>query len=766
SRWTATPGGLTALFIAGFLLRVLLGLGGGFPADTAIFQSWAARLAETGPGGFYAPGYFADYPPGYLYVLWPLGVLSKAVFAGVPPVFLVKLPGMVADVGLAYVVMALAATVASAAGVDRWWVRPAAAAAILFNPPVIFLSAVWGQVDTVAALYSLAAVLLIVRGPGSWKHEAGGAALLALAFATKPQTGFLVPVVGLVLIVRHLTRDSSARDRAIGLGVPPLAFLTTWVALGIPFGLGLGGLLDFYQDAGSVYPYTSVWAFNFWGIAGFWRPDSGVDAFRILGAPAIAVAVTAFGAGACYVLIRVFRALRARLSEAEVILAGGAAVVCLSFAVLTRIHERYLFLALACLAPLIVYPLVRALFAALALMFTLNLYFPWVYYVEQADRTTLKVDSLFRLFYGTANDSPNKKLLSLVTVAVCLLVAFKVWDFLKESAPGVARAEIPPKPVEDSVRPRWGLHPIGTRAAAIAGVLFLVLVPTRLAGLGTPQGMYFDEIYHARTAGEYLAGKESYEWTHPPLGKELMALSIDAFSGWAADEDGSAPGGMTAGVVDSDGTTVAWATSAGDGGEVHIAPLGTGCAVGASTATAAVPFVPSHVAVAASGGAFVAGTSGGEFVAARYTGSERVWQTPLDAAPVDIAAAGESLFVVDERGNLSMVGASGEALELSSGAAAVAFDVTSGGVWASFPNDRTVSAYDAQGTTLGSVQTYEGADDLVVVPEADRLLALDVDTGLLESVENEQRTWLDRMETPAQSLAATPDKGLAYAVDG
>ncbi len=49
-------------------------------------------------------------------------------------------------------------------------------------------------------------------------------------------------------------------------------------------------------------------------------------------------------------------------------------------------------------------------------------------------------------------------------------------------------------------------------------------------------GMYFDEIYHARTAYEILHGMSIYEWTHPPLGKELIALGVLIFGmtpfGW------------------------------------------------------------------------------------------------------------------------------------------------------------------------------------------------------------------------------------------
>ena len=49
-------------------------------------------------------------------------------------------------------------------------------------------------------------------------------------------------------------------------------------------------------------------------------------------------------------------------------------------------------------------------------------------------------------------------------------------------------------------------------------------------------GMYFDELYHARTAYEHLHGIKPYENSHPPLGKIFIMLGIAVFGmnafGW------------------------------------------------------------------------------------------------------------------------------------------------------------------------------------------------------------------------------------------
>ena len=781
ARWTATPAGLTALFVAGFLLRILLARGGGFPSDIGVFQGWAARLAEVGFGDFYAPDVFADYPPGYLYVLWVFGEIARVMFDGIVPVFLVKLPAIVADVALAYVVMRLASVVASAGGVERWWVRPAAAAAILFNPPIVFLSAVWGQVDTVAALYALGGVLLLVKPDRTVRSEAGGAALLALAFATKPQTAFLLPVVALVLVVRHVRgKRPEPAELAVRLGIPVLTFFAVWIGLALPFGLTPGPLLRFYAEAGSTYPYTSVWAFNLWGIAGFWRADSGPAAFQLFGLSAIAVGIVAFSVAVSFALVRAFRALSARRPDVEVLLAAGGAVVCLSFALLTRIHERYLFMGLACLAPLVVYPRLRVAFAALSGLYMLNLWYPWVYYVEQQEgRTTLNVRWLFDLVYGTTQDSVQKKLLSVVTTGACVFLALRIWDLLK--APVAPAKEVPATP-RPSGPWKMGLHPIGRKGAALAGAVFLVVVPTRLIGLSSPQEMYFDEIYHARTAGEYLEGRDAYEFTHPPLGKELMALSVAKLGRWDVADAGDLPAGLAGGFVDSDGAGAAWAapTPAGGGGALFTAAPLDGCTFGSVT-DVPLDVEPTAVAIASGAvvaldgtppvGAVVGGVSGDRFVVTRYLGGDEVWRTPVDGRVVDLAAAGEVAFAVDEDRRLWRVDAQGASL-LTEGAAAVAVHPTAAtdpafaGVWVAVPDQRVVSVYTSGGTLLASPATEEGADDVIVVPESDRVVAFDADSGLLETIDSQSHVWERSLDTDGAAIAATPSQGIVYVFDG
>jgi len=92
------------------------------------------------------------------------------------------------------------------------------------------------------------------------------------------------------------------------------------------------------------------------------------------------------------------------------------------------------------------------------------------------------------------------------------------------------------------------LNKISTSKKLLIIILTLAAL-TRFYNLGNPSGYVFDEVYHSFTAKEFaLNHKEAwewwttpppnvaYEWTHPPLAKEIMASSMilfDTQSSWA-----------------------------------------------------------------------------------------------------------------------------------------------------------------------------------------------------------------------------------------
>src|SRR5699024_6083214 len=75
------PRTLWMLLGAALLLRLVLALvTEGYPYDMSCFVAWGDKLAAQGPAAFYSEGYFADYPPGYLFVLGLVGLI-RGVFS-------------------------------------------------------------------------------------------------------------------------------------------------------------------------------------------------------------------------------------------------------------------------------------------------------------------------------------------------------------------------------------------------------------------------------------------------------------------------------------------------------------------------------------------------------------------------------------------------------------------------------------------------------------------------------------------------------------
>ncbi len=400
---------IALLLLAGLALRLIIAYvlfpGSGFKTDISSFTSWALTLAHYGPPGFYANAGFADYTPGYLYVLWLVGLAGQAfaTVLGTDPAVvvgqLIKLPAIFFDLAVAYVLYRIvlawngsldepaesadasgagataaagvtggagASTAAGATGVAGRGERTprvrllalGAAALYLFNPVPWYDSALWGQMDSLGALIVLGAILALVDG---WSEAA--AALAVLAALVKPQFGLVLsPIVGVMLLRRHLFAPGSGptpRLRSERLASWFVDEQGPWriissIAAGlfvlfvtiVPFRLDVVGLVRLVLSTAAEYHYLTVNAYNGWALVA----DPGGVSLARAGTwsndlvPLLGP-LSGFVIGAILLLGGIVLGVLQvawRDSRRSILLA--MAFLSLAFFVLpTRVHERYLF---------------------------------------------------------------------------------------------------------------------------------------------------------------------------------------------------------------------------------------------------------------------------------------------------------------------------------------------------------------------------------------------------------------------------------------
>ncbi|MGH7727183.1 MAG: phospholipid carrier-dependent glycosyltransferase [Vulcanimicrobiaceae bacterium] len=534
----SAPYALFGVLVAAFAVRMLFVGAGGFGSDVSTFESWTLTLADHALRDFYASAGFADYPPGYFLILAAVGHLYRELVHadpsyGILKIF-VKLPGIVADLACAGIVYALVGRFAS-----RLWAL-GAAAFFAFDPATIFISAYWGQVDSVAAAFALGALLLTVDSARPETARATGllaAAWLLVAYSIliKPPAIVLVPVL---LAFTFATDDAAVRARRLwGTGLGIVASFVLAYALALVFHAGAnpffqyGWLYDRYAYASNVYAYNSVNAFNLYVmvIHRFWEPDSTLVPNLVIGGHTYGLPEYVWGIGlfVAAILLVVSRAVQRRdaIAPLEAAMLLGLAY----FLLLTRMHERYIFDALAFCIPLIFYRR-RYLYAAIVLSLTLlaNLFYSLDYlhvmevHLEGAgvDATNLmplvsrpaawlNVATFFYLgyaFLGSGEDALEK---------------FNPAEALARIG-ATARAWFSPREgtVAMTVRDWWA-------AFGWSVLSFLIC----WYGYAYPVTKYFDEIYYARAGEEYLKHKDIFEFTHPPLTKLVITASMWLFGG-------------------------------------------------------------------------------------------------------------------------------------------------------------------------------------------------------------------------------------------
>ena len=252
------------------LLRLVLALvTDGYPYDMSCFVAWGDKLAAEGPAAFYSEGYFADYPPGYLWVLGLVGAIRAALHIAYESkwtYFLLALVPSLCDCGLAWLVYRTAKR-------SSWGVKEHTALVLTaftaFNPLMLFDTGVWKQIDGAFALPLVLCFVLLEQ-----RRYLPAAVLYGVALAIKPQALLFGPVLA-VCYLAAITLEKD-RLRAFGrcFGGAALALLPPLLT-GLPF-FGvvqlIPKLIDKYTGTMSGYPYATINAFNWLAaLGGNWK---------------------------------------------------------------------------------------------------------------------------------------------------------------------------------------------------------------------------------------------------------------------------------------------------------------------------------------------------------------------------------------------------------------------------------------------------------------------------------------------------------------
>jgi dolichyl-phosphate-mannose--protein O-mannosyl transferase/Gpi18-like mannosyltransferase len=522
---------LWVLLGAGFLIRLIFLGDNGFANDVSSFEAWALALSAHPFSQFYSSTSFADYPPGYFYVLWAVGKVFAIAGHGNVDVlrYLVKMPAVLMDLVNAAVLYALVLRFAG----ERWALG--VAALYVLNPAVIFISASWGQVDSISAGFALIAAWLLLRSddPGSPAYEIPLAwVVLGYSLLVKPQAAILIPL----FLVFAFTNREKLKARTIGTALGIAGALLLAFMLTIPFHPtadpvnAFAWLYHQYSYAKDVYAANSVNAFNLWSIFGsFWIPDSTP---LIFGIPKYVGGMVLAGAAVAIVVgwYAVQRTPRAFLES--------AALLTLAFFMLaTRMHERYIYDGL--LFTMAAVPLARRYLTA-SIVFSITLFVNLLYSFIYLQAVLQHWPGVNTMDMWPAVTHP----LSFINVAVFFYLVFvylgpadsQVTAGVEapsgKSAPRTAAQISPVFKARAWYDPREGLGsmawPLDYLLAGFFGAVSFIL---SFVNYWLPNEKVFDEIYFARAGEEYLTHRYIYENTHPPLTKLIIAFSMLLFGG-------------------------------------------------------------------------------------------------------------------------------------------------------------------------------------------------------------------------------------------
>lgn len=351
---------LWILFILIFVVRVLLFNFESFHIDMNTWEAWSYRIINVGINNFYSPNFYSEYFPGYLYLLWFIGTIyhflfSKLSFSSFQFEILLKSLTTIFDLGTSYLIYKTVFLI-------KPKLAPISALIYFANPAIIFNSSIWGQIDGIYTFFLFLSSYLLI---GKLKKYSS-VFFSSVAFIIKPQAIFLLPVLLANIFKRYKLKPTLMSSLLIILLV---------LIFSLPFfpTNPVAGFIGMAQRSADLYSYTSLFAFNFWSLFGFWRVDSQVFIISLK-----TWGIVLYGISLIAIL---FPVLKKAKNEPRLIYLSFALTFFSSFLFLTRMHERYLFPVLAFY---LIYAIqnrkLMVIYFLISLIHLLNLWYVYYYY--------------------------------------------------------------------------------------------------------------------------------------------------------------------------------------------------------------------------------------------------------------------------------------------------------------------------------------------------------------------------------------------------
>lgn len=250
------------VFAFAFLLRLYIAINTtGHSTDLNCFTAWSNMTHEYGLSGFYESGLFADYPPGYMYVLWIIGAIANLLGISQTSqamILFVKLPSIICDLAIAYLAYRFAKNkLGKGSGALM-------SLLVMLSPMLIIVSCAWAQIDSVFTLAILVVCILLYQNKTTISL-----CVWMLALMIKPQALLIAPLIAIILITDLIKKDTRKNTlKEIFIALP--AMFAIYAVISLPMKGGQGFFYVFERMLGTVgqYDYGSVNAANLFALAG------------------------------------------------------------------------------------------------------------------------------------------------------------------------------------------------------------------------------------------------------------------------------------------------------------------------------------------------------------------------------------------------------------------------------------------------------------------------------------------------------------------